>query len=352
MPTINPQAQQVRHYQALLAPGTPLREGLERISRGRTGALVVLGTNAEVDKVAMGGFTIDVNFTPTALRELAKMDGGIILSNDLERILRAGVHFVADGRIPTFETGTRHRSADQVAQQTGVPVVTVSASMSTIALFIHSRRYPIEASEQLLSRANSALATLSRYRERLLEATRRLSSLEVADQVTVKDVAEVCQRLEMLRRLDEEVGGYVSSLGIDGRLIELQLAELTLGVDGLSANLALDYRPDDVAELDFRVAKLSGIAASALLDLGSVAQEIGFTVGLDQHVSARGYRQLAALPHLSPSLVRRVVEHFGSLQELIGARTGDLMQVEGIGDHRARTIREGLARTAEASYSE
>ncbi|HSN42751.1 MAG TPA: DNA integrity scanning diadenylate cyclase DisA, partial [Propionibacteriaceae bacterium] len=307
MPTIDPQAAQVRRYQALLAPGTPLREGLERIARGRTGALVVMGTNDDVEKVATGGFAIDVNFTPTALRELAKMDGGIILSDDLERILRAGVHFVPDRRIPTFETGTRHRSADQVAQQTGIPVVTVSASMSTIALFLNDRRYPIEASDQLLSRANSALATLTRYRERLIEATRRLSALEVADQVTVKDVAEVCQRLEMLRRLDEDVAGYVSSLGIDGRLVAMQLADLRSGIDGLADNLARDYRPDGVPETDFRVANLATIPAGELLDLGSVAAEIGFASGLNDHVAARGFRQLAGLPHLSPSLVRRVV---------------------------------------------
>ena len=143
----------LRQYQRRLAPGTPLRAGLDRILHGRTGALVVLGNNAKVQQVSTGGFQLNVDFTPQALRELAKLDGAIILSNDLSRIIAAGVHLVPAGDLPTAETGTRHRSADRTAQASGVPVVTVSASMSTISLFMDGDRHPVETSGQMISRA-------------------------------------------------------------------------------------------------------------------------------------------------------------------------------------------------------
>ena len=84
---------------ALMAPGTPLRDGFERILRGRTGALVVLGQNRDITHICTGGFALDVPYSPTALRELAKMDGAIVLDWELDRqgrrttarILRAGV---------------------------------------------------------------------------------------------------------------------------------------------------------------------------------------------------------------------------------------------------------------------
>ena len=168
-----------RRYRALLAPGTPLREGLERIRAGRTGALVVLGRNPVVDQISTGGFTVNTDFTPTALRELAKMDGGIVVDDQLSIIISAGVHFTPSAELPTIETGTRHRTADRIALQANIPVVTVSQAMSSIALFMAGLRYAIESSEQILVRAEQAVATLSRYRERLESSTAQLSALEI-----------------------------------------------------------------------------------------------------------------------------------------------------------------------------
>ena len=200
-------------YLAMMAPGTPLRDGFERILRGRTGALVVLGRNKILSQISTGGFALDVVYTPTALRELAKMDGAIIFDWENGRIIRAGVQLMPDANIDTVETGTRHRTADRVSYQSGLPVVSISASMSTIALYLDHRRHLVEHSDQILTRAHQALQTLERYQERLWEVTTRLSSLEVQDQVTVRDFALVAQRLEMVRRLEEELDTYVVELG-------------------------------------------------------------------------------------------------------------------------------------------
>lgn len=337
----------LRAHQALLAPGTALREGLERIVHGRTGALIVIGDTPELDQIATGGFRLDTDFTPTALRELCKLDGGLVVTADLNTIVAAGVHFVPDGSLPTLETGTRHRTADRVSRQTGLPVVTVSASMSTIALFLDGQRFPIEKPEQILARANQALAALASYRSRLVEQTQNLTALEIGDQVTVRDVAQVAQRIEMMRRLSTELNGYVTALGAEGRLLQLQLMEQTLGLDDLADLIAEDYRPD--GDGPFGWAGLTALPTDALIELTDVARMFGFTehTALDAQITPRGYRQVAAIPRLSATLGRRLINHFGSLQALFGATVSELLEVEGIGEQRARVIREALMRQAE-----
>src|SRR3954452_10256787 len=191
---------------ASIAPGTSLRDGLERILRGRTGALIVLGSDRTVDAIATGGFDLGVPFTATGLRELAKMDGAIIIDRDVTRIIKAAVHLMPDHTIPSEETGTRHRTADRVAKQTGFPVISVSQSMQIIAAYVGETRHVLEDSGQILSRAKQALATLERYQLRLDEVSSTLSALEIADLVTVPAVAVVPPCLEMVTRSAREIG--------------------------------------------------------------------------------------------------------------------------------------------------
>ncbi|WP_432558648.1 DNA integrity scanning diadenylate cyclase DisA [Granulicoccus sp. GXG6511] len=339
-----------RGMRAVLAPGTPLRAGLERILSGRTGALLVLGTSEKVRRISSGGFVLDEPFSPTALRELAKMDGAIILSGHGDRILAAAVQLMPDPTLPTMETGTRHRTAERVAQETGLPVVTVSASMNTIALFLGDRRFQVEAPAAILGRANLALQTLERYRTRLQQLLVRLSALEVQDQVTVHDVAVIGQRLEMVRRLEAETADYVTELGTDGRLIGLQLVEADSGVGHLSALLATDYAPEDIDGFGFH--HLAELSDAALVDTALVARAIGFEDSLDDPLVARGYRQLAGIQRLPSSVVERLINHFGGLQGIIGATSAELREVEGVGDHRARLIRDLLAQIAESMYGQ
>ena len=337
---------------AQLAPGTPLRDGFERIVRGRTGALVVLGDNREVRALSTGGFALTVPYTPTALRELAKMDGAIIVSDDLGQIVAAGVQLMPNADLSTEETGTRHRTADRVSRQAGVPVVSVSASMSTIAVYLHQQRRLVENSEQILSRANQALQTLERYRARLGEVIRRLSTLEIEDQVTIRDLAVVAQRLEMVRRLDLELSGCVVELGTDGRLLNLQLHELSAGTDELRHLLDLDYRP---AERDqpFGLGGLIALSTTELLDPLNVSRALGFghQEHLDTRITTRGHRQLAQINRLPIAYGSRLIEHFGNLQAVLAASSSELQEIDGVGVSRARIIREGLTRLAESAYS-
>lgn len=339
-----------------IAPGTTLRDGLERILRGRTGALIVLGHDKLVDSICTGGFTLDVPFTATGLRELAKMDGGIILDKDVSRIHRAAVHLMPDHLIHSEETGTRHRTADRVARQTGFPVISVSQSMQIIAVYVGQTRHVLEDSGQILSRANQALATLERYKLRLDEVSSTLSALEIEDLVTVRDVAVVAQRLEMVSRISAEIEDYVLELGTDGRLLSLQLEELVTGVDADRELVIRDYLPTgkkakDPAEVLHALGELS---ATELVDPAAVAKALGLTTGdhLDGAVAPRGFRLLAKVPRLPPTVVERLVEHFGGLQQLLSAGIDDLQAVDGVGELRARSVREGLSRLAESSILE
>ncbi|MGL5809680.1 MAG: DNA integrity scanning diadenylate cyclase DisA [Nocardioides sp.] len=340
----------------LIAPGTLLRDGLERILRGRTGALIVLGCDDNVESILSGGFRLDVPFTPTGLRELAKMDGAIILNRDITEITRAAVHLMPDNTIFSDETGTRHRTADRVSQQTGFPVVSVSQSMQIIAVYVGGRRHVIENSAQILSRANQALATLERYKLRLDEVSSTLSALEIEDLVTVRDVVVVAQRLEMVTRIAQEIDDHVLELGNDGRLLSLQLDELVTGVDAERELLIRDYLPTGrrAKSPEVFLDRLSVLSPTDLVDAASVARALSLTTGehLDGAVAPRGHRLLAKVPRLPAAVVERLVDHFGTLQKLLSAGIDDLQSVEGVGELRARSVRESLSRLAESSIVE
>lgn len=339
---------------ARVAPGTQLRDGLERILRGRTGALIVLGFDRTVDSICSGGFDIGIDFSPTRLRELAKMDGAIVCDRDASNILRAGVQLVPDHRIETQESGTRHRTAERVAIQTGFPVISVSQSMQIIALYVDGLRHVLEGSEPVLARANQALATLERYRARLDQVTGSLSALEIEAMVTVRDVAVTLQRQEMVRRISEEISQYVLELGIDGRLLSLQVEELTTGLGPGSEMVLRDYSGlgGSTVVAEEQLARLQGFSSTDLIDLGTIASVLGFnpsTDSLDAVVQPKGYRLLSGIKAVPPTVANRLVDHFDGLQNLMAANIDDLMAVDGIGEQRARTVREGLSRIAETS---
>ncbi|RRD45848.1 DNA integrity scanning protein DisA [Tessaracoccus sp. OH4464_COT-324] len=342
----------LQRYLKLLAPGTPLRAGIDRILHGRTGALIVLGSNRSVQQISSGGFRIDVDFSEQALRELAKLDGAIVLSNDLTRILAAGVHLVPAGDIPTAETGTRHRSADRTAQAAGVPVISVSASMGTVSLFIGGRRHVVEQASDVLSRGDQTLAALASLVTRLEETLERFTALEVADQVTLRDLAGVAHRYELARRLSAELDFLIEILGIEGRLLQMQHAELAAPLQGLAELLESDYGhnlPDPAA---LRLDNLQNFTPEELLGGQLVAERLGFGVGayLDAPISSLGRRVLTTVGGLPGHIVDLLLPQH-SLQELFTISHSELMELDGIGERRARLIRNALLRVGESAYA-
>jgi diadenylate cyclase len=341
-----------------VAPGTALRDGLERILRGNTGALIVLGFDQGVADLCSGGFELNAAFSATRLRELAKMDGAIVLDSEARTIVSAAVQLVPNPGIPANEAGTRHRTAERVSRQTGHTVITVSKSMRVIALFIDGRRLALEDSAAILSHANQALATLERYRRRLDEVSGALSALEIEDLATVRDVTAVAQRLEMVRRIAGAIEGYMVELGTEGRLLALHLDELMAGIAQERVLLAQDYvrgtpaaGPGAAAAV---LARLESVPLDELLDVSLVAEVLGFggSGALDKVVSPHGYRLLGRVPRIPRPAAESLIEHFGGLQKLLAAGVEELKEVDGVGEARARSIREGLSRLAESSILE
>jgi diadenylate cyclase len=338
---------------AAVAPGMPLREGLDRILQANMGALIVVGDGPEVLNICSGGFLLDAAFSPQRLSELGKMDGAIILTSDISRIARANVHLVPNPNVPTSETGTRHRTAERVARSIDVPVISVSEDMSIIAVYVGDEKHPLETIPRLLTRTNQALQTLERYRSRLDNVSASLSALEVEDLVTIRDVVSVLQRTEMVRRIADEISHDIVELGVDGRLVKLQLEELMGGVEDDRRLVILDYfHPESGWHLDQAMAALADMGTEDLLDLKAVGSALhlpGGAIDPNASVQPRGYRLLSRIPRLPESVIERIVDRFGTLQKIMRATIDDLDDIRGVTRTQARAIKEGLSRLAETS---
>ncbi len=337
-----------------VAPGTALREGVDRVMSAGKGAIIVLGANESVQSIVSGGFQLDTKFTAQRLSEVAKMDGAIIVDDDVERILYANVHLVPDNTIPTRETGTRHRTSERTAKHTGVAVVCVSEAMRIVNLYIDDRKHTLEPISSILTRSNQAIATLERYRSRLEQVSAVLETLELENVVTLRDVLAVLQRSEMVRRIADEIEGSIVELGTAGRLLQLQLDELMAGVEDAREVFARDYVPDRRRRLARVLAELDAIPAEELLKLQTLAEMLGFgpDARLDQSVAPRGYRVLNRIPRLPGRAIDAIVERFASLPKLLDATLSDLDAVEGIGSARARAVKAGLMRLEEQNQAE
>ncbi|QUR69155.1 DNA integrity scanning diadenylate cyclase DisA [Mycobacterium spongiae] len=349
----------LRQAVARLAPGTGLRDGLERILRGRTGALIVLGCDENVEAICDGGFPLDVRYAPTRLRELCKMDGAVVLSTDGTRFVRANVQLVPDPSIPTDESGTRHRSAERAAIQTGYPVISVSHSMNIVTVYVGGQRHVLTDSATILSRANQAIATLERYKARFDEVSRQLSRAEIEDFVSLRDVMTVVQRLELVRRIGLVIDYDVVELGTDGRQLRLQLDELLGGNDTARELITRDYHaspePPSKAQITATLEELDNLSDAELLDFTALAKIFGYpttTEAQDSALSPRGYRAMAGIPRLQFAHADLLVRAFGTLQDLLAASAGDLQSVEGIGEMWARHVREGLSQLAESTIAD
>lgn len=336
-----------------LAPGTELRDGLERIKRGNTGALIVLGDGPEVAEVCDGGIEFDVPFTPTLLRELSKMDGAVILSDDATRITRANVQLMPSPTFPTSETGTRHRAAERTALHTGVPVVSVSASMNIVTVYADGKRHVIEEPVVMMTRARQAIATVEQYRSRVDKANQRLSVAEINRYATVEDVLHLLQRQLLLQRAARDVDDQILELGTDARQLRLQLSELRGTIQHDISMLVCDYLVADGAPsnslIDDTLTSLDLLPDPELLNTSALASTLGLPAteeNLMEAVTPRGYRALTRIPRVQKFLIDHIVAEFGDLDAIRAADAEQLAQAENVSPLWARHIVEGLRRFA------
>jgi diadenylate cyclase len=334
-----------------VAPGTPLRGGIDDIIRAELGALIVIGDPSSLAFLLSGGMRLDLPFSSQLLYELAKMDGAILMSRDVQKLVYANVQLMPDAAIPTSETGTRHRTAERVAKQTDALVISISQQRETVTIFVGDLRYQLGEISDLLARTNQALGTLETYRTRLDQGLTRLTALEFQSAVVLDDVLVVLQRAEMTTRMAEEIERNCVELGEEGRLIRMQLDELMEDVVREKSAVVYDYeRSGDLANASVVIEQLAGLDYSRLLELEELVGLLGYPRDanpLDVSVQPRGYRVLSRIPRLPDSAIRHVVKSFESLDAVVRASHRDLEAVETVGAVRAREIREGLRRLQE-----
>jgi diadenylate cyclase len=332
-----------------LVPGTPLREGLENVLRAKMGALVLVGNHPPLLEVVDGGFALNCEYTPAAFYELAKMDGALIISSDSKHILYANAQLVPDSTIPTTETGTRHRTAERVARQTGELVIAISQRRNLITLYMGNLRYTLKDIPVMLNRANQALQTLEKYKKVLTQSLTNLAALEFEDLVTLADVAQIFVKAEQVNRIAREIELNVIELGSEGKLVNMQMAELISDNDVIEF-LIRDYCVSiDVQALERVKEQLSGLAEESL-EPYTICRILGYGVtpnALDIPVVPRGYRVLKRLPRLPMLVIENLVAHFKTLHRIYNASIAELDDVDGIGEVRAKTIRDGLKRVRE-----
>src|SRR6476661_4520032 len=335
----------------MVAPGTAVREGIDNIVHARTGGLIVIGDLDELAFLFSGGIRLDIDYTPALVYQLAKMDGAIALNANATKIAWCNVQLMPDPTILTSETGTRHRTAERISKQTDALVIAVSQRRDVVSLYVDGAKYILEEIPAVLAKANQALATLDKYRTRLDQVSTRLTALEFEGGATLHDVLTVLQRSELVTRMAVEIERYIVELGTEGRLIEMQLEETMVGTAADKAALIHDYLAEDSDEA-FAAAldQLGRLPHQDLLDFGRLAEMVGYDRKLntlDYPVSPRGYRILGRIPRLPKLVVSHIVKEFGGLDELLAATDAELEGVEGVGEIRAKEIREGLRRLQE-----
>ncbi len=335
----------------MIAPGTPIREGVDNVLRANTGGLIVFGFNEEIAPLIDGGFAINCEFTPSGLYELAKMDGAIILSEDAKKILYANTQLNPDHMIETHETGTRHRTAERMAKQTGHLVVCVSQRRNVITLYQGNVRYALKDLSGIVTKANQAIQTLERYKSVLDGALASLSALEMDELVTLQDVVNVLQRFEMVLRIRAEIKRYITELGTEGRLIAMQLDELVAKVDEEAYLLVKDYSATGHTLTPHQIlTEMHQLDSEELIHGPTIARVLGYenTPNLGEtSVASRGYRILHKIPRLPQPVIENLAEEFPTLGRIVSASVEELDEVEGIGLVRARSIKDGLKRMHE-----
>lgn len=335
----------------LIAPGTPIREGLENILKAKTGALIVIGDTKEVLEVVDGGFFINEDYSSSKLYELAKMDGAIVLSSDLKKILYANAQLIPSPEITTKETGTRHRTAERTAKQTGTLVVSISQRRNIITIFKGNTRYTIQDTSAVLNRANQALQILEKYKKVFDNKLSILNEYEFNDIVTLDNVITAIQRAEMVMKIVEEVQRGICELGEEGRLVQMQLEELIGGLEKEELYIIKDYiavgneiSPENVIE------QIMCLEHEELMKPQIIAKILGYE-NFDNYdevgVYTRGYRILNKIPKMPSNIVDNLIKSFKSFQHILVADIPTLDEVEGIGEVRAKTIRQALKRMQE-----
>lgn len=305
----------------MVAPGTSIRSALDDLLNAEMGALIVI-ENGKVQPIVEGGFKINSKFTPQKIVELGKMDGAIIISRNVKKILRANVMLFPKLEIPSKETGTRHKAAERTSKQTGAIVLAISERKRKITLYYGDKRHELRKSSEVLRRASENMQILEKQRESLNEIMLDLNVLELQKMVTINDVSKLVQSFEILKRISEVIKKHLIELGREGVIVSSRLKSLTRGLDREEEFVLRDYFGSRYSEIEKNLEKLD---LDTLLEIQDIS-DILFDGAYDRKISPRGLRILKKT-NIPERYIDSLVAHFESLDKILSARYEDLMRV-------------------------
>lgn len=335
----------------LLSPGTYLREGIDSIIQGKMGGLIVLGSTPEILNLTEGGFRINCLYTPARLYELSKMDGAIILSDDIKRIVRANVTLRTSPSIQSNETGFRHRSADKFAKETAQIMLAVSRSRNTLTLYHKDQHYIFRERSTLLSGANQTILGLTQHLKALQNIVTVLNWAELSRNVPLSDVVTAIQLCERIRRAEQELNRYRIELGAQAQSLQYIIPELTTEIEN-GLLITKDYYHESLTSASEAFEKIQGFDENRLEDRTCIREALGYSCDVRdtfEVLKPRGYRMLSQVPRMPFSVVENIVRKFKTLDKVNTAAIDELQAVEGVGKVRASTIKTRLAHMKAAS---
>lgn len=305
----------------IFSPGTAIRTALDDILHAGMGALIVLEKEG-ISNIIDGGFRINCKFSPQRLVELAKMDGAIVLSNDLKKILYSNVFLNPNTKISTKETGTRHKAAERTAKQYGAIVIAVSERRRKTSLYFGEENYCLEETSEILRRAAETLQILEKQKENFDEMLSHLNVLEITNLVSMEDVCKVLQTSEIIRRISESVKRYLIELGKEGIIVSMRLKELVKNVQKERIEIISDYFSSGKTKKE---EILSGINLDFLLETQNILR-ILFSEIHDKPISSGGFRILEKT-NLLKKEIKLLVDTFETLDRVFDSDRNSLLDL-------------------------
>lgn len=321
-----------------VSPGTALRTVITDLIRADLGALIVFET-PEIEKIVEGGFRVNCRFTPQRLFELCKMDGAIVVSSDLRRIIHANVLLIPDPTIPTNETGTRHKAAERTARQINTFVIAISERKKKTTLYLNNLKYYLRATEEVFRDISNTIQILEKQREIFDELLSKLNILEVSNMASIGDVCKIIQRAEIILRNSETLKKDFIEAGKEGNLMNIRFRELTKGIEKKEADIIRDY-----VKLSVKKTKtlLENLSFEGLLELESIARLI-FERKLEETASPRGFRFMSEL-NLTEREATMLSNSYTNLSEMMNDGTN---KMEEILKNNTINVKEGMNKLRE-----
>ena len=303
----------------IVSPGTVLRNAIDDILRAEMGSLIVVNS-PDLEKLMEGGFNVNCDLTSQRIVELAKMDGAIILSADLHKILAANVLLVPDTRIPSIETGTRHKAAERTAQEASTLIIAISERRKKVTLYHSDLRYVLQNPEELLSRATETLQILEKQREIFGELLSNLNVLEISGLVVVNDVCSVLQRIEIIMRTARMMDRYLIELGREGVIIRMRVRELLKNINREKDFILRDYVLNSEKEK-----MLEDLNFDELLDIEGVCNLL-FGLPSEEKLEAKGYRILNKI-EITSGEIEALISNLKNLSSILNASLEQLANI-------------------------